>query len=179
MSDFILKKEDLPDGLRKKRLMEVLDGLFMDPMERERLKRKLNYEDLPYRDDLVRDFIRFYKTDSNLFSIEMFGINNEIVWRLVGSFKEYLREIFDVLRYTPKSKSPNVTRLLVVNKIASENVKISPLKTELGIEVKNRAPNIVLECIGYFKKGTKDNLISCIILDRFYNMHGFVVFRIE
>ena len=174
---FILKKEDLPEELRKKRLMEILDSLFIDPMERERLKRKaVEFEDIPYRDDLVREFISFYKTDPNIFSIEMFGINHEIVWRLVGGFREHLRETFDVLTYTPRSKSPNATRLLVVNKTVSESVKISPLKTDLGLEVKNRAPNLVLECLGYFKEGTKDNLISCVIFDRFYNKHGFVVF---
>jgi hypothetical protein len=177
--NFILKKEDLPDELRKDRLLQALEGLLMNPMEREMLKRKLNYEDLSYRDDLVREFFRFYKIDPSLFNIEMFGISNELVWRLVGGFKEHLRETFDVLTYTPRSKSPNATRLLVVNKIVSESVKISPLKTDLGLEVKSRSPNIALECIGYFKTGTKDILVLCIIFDRFYNTHGFVVFDVD
>lgn len=176
---FILRKEDLPDELRKENLVQALDGLFMNPMEREMFKKKLAFETLPYRDDLVREFIRFYKTDPSFFNIEIMGLDNNIVNQLESGFKEHLREAFDVMYYEIKSKSPNAFRLLVINKTTLKQVRTNPFKTDLAIETRSRAPNIVLECVGYLDIGIDDRLVLCIIFDRFYNKHGFVVFGLD
>lgn len=177
MSDkFILKKEDLPDELRKDSFREALDGLCMNPMERELHKKKmLGCTSLRYRDDLVREFIEYYDMEPSFFNIEIMGIDSNIVDELEESFKEYLREAFDVIYYKPKSKSPNVFRLLVVSK----RNNIDSFETEPALETKQRAPDTVLECVGYLDIGVNDRLVLCIIFDRFYNKHGFVVFGVD
>ena len=148
----------------------------MNPMERELHKKKMRgRESLEHRDDLVREFIEYYDMEPNFFNIEIMGIDSNIVDELEEGFKEYLREVFDVTYYKPKSKSPNIFRLLVVSK----RNNIDSFETEPAPDIRQRAPDIMFECIGYLDVGLNDRLIVCLIFDRFYNRHGFVAFDVD
>lgn len=186
--NFILK--ELPENLKGFNLVQMLDEVYMDPMEREMIKAKLKYQAskgevphrLSYNGDLVREFIKFHEKDLIPFDIGILGLSGVMVDALVEAFEMQLSSEFACQVGQGDRIYRNSKQMVFLHKAiiaAAKDKKKDPFQRE-DIErfrEKHQQPNLTLEYVGHELK-EKMCHVCCVIYDRHYNKHGFVIFRI-
>lgn len=186
--NFILK--ELPENLKGFDLVQMLNEIYMDPMEREMIKAKLKYQEskgevlhrLSYNGGLVREFIKFHEKDLTPFNIGILGLSSVMVNVLTEAFEMQLANEF-VCRIGQGDKvyrnSKTLTFLHRAIVAAAKDKRKDPFQRDdiERLRGKHQQANLTLEYVGHELK-EKVYHVCCVIYDRHYNKHGFVIFRI-
>ena len=197
ITDFILE-ENPREGKKdvREELLSTLDDLYMDPIERELIKRNLENmilfsKDLPYVADLVIGWINFYQNNLNIpIRIEVIGMNNIRVEQILQGFRKIFSN-FAFSRYEPEVVGAFPDAIFGLNKETlqdlSTDIDAYRIKNfgEAGsyAERKRQRRNsmsglLIVEYLGEERKETED-ILWCVIFDRNYNMHGYMALRVS
>jgi hypothetical protein len=192
IDDFILetspwKRED--DNLKE--IVNILDNISMDPIERELIKTKFVKEMkcggtvLPYRGDLLKEYIEFYKSNQKALAIEIIGLNNIVLTDYIG--KMFVRvldsESFVSRMYTEYTKSTQGMFVIAILGISQDFVVESKenardiMDTRVK-ELHKKGSTLILEVIGSETKEDGEYYLL-VIYDRHYNKHGYVALKIN
>jgi len=196
IDEFILEKnpqKERADDVRKE-VISLLDELYMDPMERELIKNRLEMDvlpkrDLPYRADLVKAYVEYHMENKHLpILVEALGLNNIIVDKILDGFKNVMPE-FSFVNYESELHGAFPKGLIGVSKeyLDGHGLTIEKFRMDyfqdIGTakEQKKRTSrkdaNLILEFLGYMSQDEK-TIISCMIIDRQHRMHGYVVLKV-
>lgn len=189
MKDFILEESPWPkdevEGRAVHEIINILDEITMDPLERELIKYKLGNElrggkTLTYRADLVRDFVEFYGNSTNPFVIELIGMSNLGLDIIAKAFLENLNESFVCKLYLDfKSTTRGGYKMAIVGisrKVGVEKKLIPIIDRRLEFLEENGA-TLIIEYIGEETK--KDGLYTLfMVYDRHHNKHGYVALKV-
>lgn len=166
--------------------METLDIMILDPMERELIR--LNLEEmmkkrkkaLPYKPDLVMDFIKFYKENPyKPLGIEVLGSDRDMVETLTGKLIEVLAGLqFTTMLYVPDLNAPfkNGIAAIATETLTAAGIMLGQYLDNNHVYIKNLA-TMLIEYIGCISDESH-KYIFCVLYDRFHYMHGYVAFKV-
>ena len=178
--EFILEENPFADAFGECcQVIRVLDETWMDPMERELVKRRLrdNIEKrqfIPFVPSLMKDYIEYYmEQDKKPLAFEVFGLDNEVVSSLVKRLMDVFGKVYcvSVFRGEVRGKNPNL-----VFGIHDSTPGNDSLASHLAEWKKNGGfPTLIIEQISVHRE---KGLVNCVLYDRMHNIHGFVLFKL-
>ena len=207
IDEFILKdnprKEEVDDV--QKEVIFLLDELYIDPMERELLKFKLEMEvlskrDIPYRADLVKAYVEYHMENKHLpILVEALGLDNIIVDKILNGFKKIMPE-FSFINYESGLCGAFPKGLIgVSNEYLAEHKEFKGVEVghvpqsihdfkkiyfhEMGTAKEQKKASarknasLILEYLGHMKQDEK-MIVTCMIFDRRHTIHGYVALKV-